>query len=75
MQSRPYSINKPNNINSSEIFSQPQLIKPRRGASILRNNSKNKYAERMGKFRKDFIKDPYGGLDYSEMESRKTNGK
>lgn len=53
------------NLNSSEIYSQPQLasqqqmVKPRRGASILRNTSKSKYAESMGKFRKEFIKDSY----------------
>ena len=32
-------------------------MKPRRGASVFRNSSNNKYSESMGKFRKDFIKD------------------
>ena len=57
------------------MFSQPQIIKPRRGASIIRNSSKSKYAESMGKFRKDFIKDSYVNCDYSEQGVRKNSGK
>jgi hypothetical protein len=52
-----------NNLNSSDIYSQPQIMKPRRGASIIRNSSKSKYTESMGKFRKDFIKDSYVNFD------------
>jgi hypothetical protein len=61
----------------SEIYSQPQIVsqgmvnKPRRGASIIRNSSKSKYAESMGKFRKEFIKDSFVNLDY-ESNKRKT---
>ena len=57
------------------MFSQQQIIKPRRGASIIRTGSKSKYAESMGKFRKDFIKDSYVNFDYSEAGVRKTSGK
>jgi hypothetical protein len=57
------------------MFSQPQILKPRRGASIIRNGSKSKYAESMGKFRKDFIKDSYVNFEYSEAGVRKTSGK
>jgi hypothetical protein len=39
------------------MYSQPQLIKQKRGASILRSNSKTKNRESMTKFRKDFVKD------------------
>lgn len=47
-----------------QLSSQQQIIKPRRGASILRNTSKSKYAESMGKFRKEFIKDSYVNFQY-----------
>ena len=57
------------------MYSQPQIAKPRRGASIIRNSSKSKYAESMGKFRKDFIKDSFAGFDYLESQQRKTTGK
>jgi len=46
-------------------------MKPRRGASIIRNSSKSKYAESMGKFRKDFIKEGYINFDYLEPNQRK----
>jgi hypothetical protein len=65
IQNRIFSVNKgSSNLNSSEIYSQPQIMKPRRGASIIRNGSKSKYAESMGKFRKDFIKEGYINFDY-----------
>ncbi len=41
----------------SDIYSQQHIIKPRRGASINRVGSKSKYAESMGKFKKDFLKE------------------
>jgi hypothetical protein len=39
------------------MYSQPQLVKQRRGASILRSSSKTKCRDSMTKFRKDFVKD------------------
>lgn len=57
------------------MFSQPQIVRHRRGASIIKNGSKSKYGESMSKFRKDFVKDSYANFDYSEAGIRKTSGK
>lgn len=54
------------NLNSPEMYSQPQIVRPRRGASIVRASTKSKYAESMGKFRKDFIKDT--SLNFYDVE-------
>ena len=76
MQSRIFSNNNRtpggNNFSSSEIYSQGQLIKQRRGASIIRNSSKTKYAESMSKFRKDFIKDSYVQFDLDNTHKQNT---
>ncbi len=59
------------------MYSQPQLVKQRRGASILRSGSKTKCRESMTKFRKDFVKDAsfnfYDGKEFIEsgMKSSK----
>ena len=80
MQSRIFSTNNKtggSNLNSSEIYSQPQIIsqpqihKPKRPTSIARNSSKSKYAESMGKFRKDFIKDSFVNFDYENPKKEK----
>jgi len=66
---------KKGSSNNSDVFSQPQILKPRRGASVLRSGSSSKYAESMGKFRKDFIRDTYVNYDYQENSHRKDTTK
>jgi hypothetical protein len=76
MQSRGQSSTKPSgHVNSSDIISQQQILKPRRGASVFRNSSSSKYVESMGKFRKEFIKESYVNYDYNEGTGRKMTTK
>lgn len=63
-----------NNINSSEIYAQPQLTRPRRGASIVKNASKAKYADSsMNKFRKEFVKNTNTNFEYADQSFRRAD--